>query len=224
MLFGLTRVLLAWFLTVAAGPLVAQRTSAPSLLTEPPPHSSVVLAGAALVSAPESGAPISFFSASKRLRFVLTNPDGEEAIAFGSLFEHDPHTEEWIPVWPKQPAALPNKYRPRFVEVMDSGKVVTFDDWLNEPSERAIVVYGRDGKVLSQHGLYQVARALRVSPADMTKYTIDTPCGIWLQAAPKGLGADRIQLRTAGRFVSFDAASGALSLVRSSPGRQPPQR
>ena len=164
--------------------------------------------GASVDSIPRPPDRQEYVSASKRFRFRLVARDKwKTPRSTGSLFSVTEGTPRLL--WKKP---MPNPYRPRFVLVTDEGWVLTFDDWENVKSERAIVIYKPDGSVSRMYSFDQVVAATGLSAASVVDGA-KTGLGWWLGGAPRMEGARALVPVGSGQ-LSVQMNDGALGFQR----------
>jgi hypothetical protein len=114
-----------------------------------------------------------------------------------------------IELWGK---VLPNRYRPRFVEVSGTGYTVTLDDWENTKSPNAIVIYDTEGTTIRTYSFNQLMEATGL---DQTKVLAMAKPGLgwWMGGRPRLDDRNsEVTVPIAGRLLSIHIPTGLLQL------------
>lgn len=104
---------------------------------------------------------------------------------------------------------LPQELGPRRAVVTDRGAVVLVDEWINVPSQYALMVLDVTGRRLATYSLDDLIRVLEVPRRAISD---NATLGIWLSAEP-ALSADglSVRFRTAGRGLILQLSDGQLT-------------
>lgn len=135
--------------------------------------------------------------------FIVEAPEGwASTLVTGRLVRTDPDRTVWS-------VTLPMPYGPRRAAALDSGVVVTIDEWLNIKSEHAVVVYGPEGRVIGAHTYDDVRRVMGVDDAEMTARSTS---GWWVAGDPVVSGTgDAVLVACAGARLRIDTGDGSLA-------------
>jgi hypothetical protein len=107
---------------------------------------------------------------------------------------------------------LPHFEGPRRVLVSDNGYVALFDDWINSPSPRSIMVLDSRGNTVAIYTFEALVQALGVTPRIVAD---SAHLGIWLTTEPQ-LSPDRttVILRAGGHTLALSLNTGKLERTR----------
>lgn len=111
-----------------------------------------------------------------------------------------------ILLWSKD---LPHEYGPRHVIVNNQGRILLLDEWINVPSNYAIVLLDSKGEIISQYSFDKLQRFLNISRAEIVEKAKE---GWWIASTPTlDTSSNASSVGVAGKLLTIHLNDGHIT-------------